>query len=1526
MQRLLGRLTMLVLLTAGAAAQRGRHVLFLVGESEYGAARTIPALAREWEERLGIVAHVRSAAGRELPALDGLEQMDALVLFLRRRDATQEQLARLDAWLAAGGPTLALRTTSHAFEDALDWFPPRFGGHYKGHAPNDAGTRTALAAWELAHPVLRGVPRSLNLARGGTYHAQPLQSGARALVFGRSGELPAQPVAWTFGEHRFYTSLGTREDFEQDGFRLLLANALLWSLGAEVSADGAFGTRPPPTEEARLDLPAPPPLRAPAGALVLFDGAHLDAWRHWDPSTAPPAIRLEARADTSAGAPMPNNASWRVVGRALVARPGFGDALTKDAFGDVHFHADFLLPAAPELPADFRGASGVYVAGRFEVQLAASGGEPLSTTSCGAIGGQLPPLRDACGPPGAWQTLDVTYTQRPGAPAFVSVWLNDVLVQDRVALTEHSPGGFRAPLPGARGADAAARFSTAPGEASRALDFGQESFALSARFRSRRSGTLAAKCPPEGEWAPDAKALFLRGGRLVYDIGWVGALTSERIWNDGRWHTVVLTSDRGLARLYVDGALEGERAGFRADDEAGFVFKTGAANDNFGGAYDGDLGPVRFYADGVTQAQAAALSRGTAAGDVPSFEWQPHGALADSPLPCADDALRGPFRMQADCAEVRFANIWVKPLEEVDHAGLIATWDEVARARGERVYAGICNQCHGADGTKTANPAARPFALGVLENGSDPFSLFRTVSDGFKDMPSHDLLPADERYDVIHYLREAFLRDSNPTQYFAVSDAYLNSLPKGRLRRAPRPDLSVERDFGPALASQLGDDVGACLTIKLDGRTTFAYDLQTLRSPGAWVEGFLDLSRTQHVQQRGEGNPTPEGRVLAGLEGYGFGHEQRLQLPEGARPPRGLLPTDWLDYHGHYVHGDAVVLAYAIDGREVLERPGVDRASGLPALTHRLRIGPGAAPLVLALGRVGEEARVMTSAWPAAAELREARSILAVDGGSPLPAAYVPGGPFVAAALVDGPGSLALQEGHLTLRIEPSREAHEYFIIRALGSSEREWRAFKLLVDSRRAEPPPPSPTTLTVGGPARWEGELVTQGKLGRPLNGYALDTLTLPAENPWNAWLRTSALDFFEDGRAAVCTLGGDVWIVSGIDAELEELRWRRFAAGMFEPLGLRVVDDVVYVTCRDRITRLHDLNGDGEANFYESFFADPDVSTNFHAFNFDLQTDAEGRFYYAKSGQYTDFALPGAVLQVARDGRRHAVWCTGLRTPNGMGMSPDGRPLVSDNQGNWVPASKVSLSRKGGFYGVFKAVDTNTPGNQTRDDFDRPALWMPQSLDSSSGGQLWVDDARFGPLAGRYLHTSFGKGWMYPMWIEQDTEQGGAYRLPLQFAGGIQRLRVNPADGQVYATGLSGWQGPPGGSDGCLQRVRYVGGGLHLLEGRVQRGGVALTFSGDLAAETTALERVKLKRWNYRWARSYGSAHHSLARDGAQGEDAVALMGLQVLSDERTLMVMFEQVPCDQLELELEVLARDGSTFASKVYLTVNVVPER
>ena len=231
-------------------------------------------------------------------------------------------------------------------------------------------------------------------------------------------------------------------------------------------------------------------------------------------------------------------------------------------------------------------------------------------------------------------------------------------------------------------------------------------------------------------------------------------------------------------------------------------------------------------------------------------------------------------------------------------------------------------------------------------------------------------------------------------------------------------------------------------------------------------------------------------------------------------------------------------------------------------------------------------------------------------------------------------------------------------------------------------------------GGPPIWKQPIVTQGQLGKGDGPYVVDTITAPETNPYDAWMRFSGFDFFKDGhRAAICTLSGDVWIVDGIDESLSHLTWKRFATGLFQPLGLKIVNDEIYVLGRDQITRLHDLNGDGEADFYENFNNDCQVSKGFHEFAHDLQVDSKGNFYYAKgspvkaggNGFETITDDAGCIMKVSPDGLKMEVSATGLRAPNGMSMGPHDEITVSDNQGTWVPACRISFVTKGAFLGV-------------------------------------------------------------------------------------------------------------------------------------------------------------------------------------------------------------------------------------------------
>ena len=415
-----------------------KKIFFLIGEDEYHSARTIPPFAEQVAGELGCEAVLSVGVEEDPLDLSGLDDAALLVMAVRFRNPTPEQLRQLHDWFASGRPAVGLRTTSHAFSNARGWCPDYFGGHYMSHAPNPQGQLAVTYPAASSHPIVRDLPRVTEMGYGGTYNAVPLADTASPLMFGKTAELPAEPVAWinryTPSSRVFFTSLGSAEHFEVAMFTQLLRNAIVWCL--DPGAPDSVAEKP-----ASGVLP-PPPRRPPHSATVLFTGAPLQGWQHWDPGRQPPGMRLDPRAESTAGGQRFDAGRWSAAGSVLTAVPGYGDICSEARFGAHRLHLDFQLPREPEwVPGTLRGTGGVFVAGRYEIELRGPAPDSAPEYRCGALNGLKAPDVDAAGAPGAWQELEVEYTPA-GDGGRVSVWLNGSRIHHEVAVTEPTPRGF----------------------------------------------------------------------------------------------------------------------------------------------------------------------------------------------------------------------------------------------------------------------------------------------------------------------------------------------------------------------------------------------------------------------------------------------------------------------------------------------------------------------------------------------------------------------------------------------------------------------------------------------------------------------------------------------------------------------------------------------------------------------------------------------------------------------------------------------------------------------------------------------------------------------------------------------------------------------------------------------------------------------------------------------------------------------------------------------------------------------------
>ncbi len=542
----------------------------------------------------------------------------------------------------------------------------------------------------------------------------------------------------------------------------------------------------------------------------------------------------------------------------------------------------------------------------------------------------------------------------------------------------------------------------------------------------------------------------------------------------------------------------------------------------------------------------------------------------------------------------------------------------------------------------------------------------------------------------------------------------------------------------------------------------------------------------------------------------------------------------------------------------------------------------------------------------------------------------------------------------------------------------------------------------LTEGGPARWPEPVVTTGELSKDTtSAYVVDTIKLPDPNPWGAPMFVGGFDFFERGTgnaergkaadsppsafraprsalwdAAVCTFHGDVFLVSGLDDKLEHVTWKRFATGLYHALGLKIVNGEIYVTCRDGIWRLRDLNGDGECDFYEAFNFDVKMTKSFHEFVFDLQTDPAGNFYFAKAGPVKNggrgfdqtMAHHGSLFRVSPDGGKFEVIATGFRAPNGIGVGPHGELTSGDNEGTWTPVCKINWIRPGGFYGVVPLSHRDPLPTS----YDPPLCWLPKRVDNSGGGQVWAPEGeRWGPWGGKMLHLSYGQAALYGVLMEEagtrnaergtrKTEarelsafrappsalaQGGVTKFPLQFQSGIMRARFSPADGQLYVAGLRGWQ-TSGLKNGCLQRVRYTGAETRMpIELHVKKDGLELRFTTSLDTQSARdPENWHLEQWRYLWSAAYGSpelstetdpetpaepgkdgaAQFTKAQMGKSQHDPVTVKSVTIGTDDRTVFLEIPGLkPVMQMSIKYDLKTAEGKELRGEVVNTIHAL---
>jgi hypothetical protein len=748
-----------------------------------------------------------------------------------------------------------------------------------------------------------------------------------------------------------------------------------------------------------------------------------------------------------------------------------------------------------------------------------------------------------------------------------------------------------------------------------------------------------------------------------------------------------------------------------------------------------------------------------------------------------------------------------------------------------------------------------------------------------------------------------------------------------------------EMDYGRFLSATFNNAEGkttfdrkGCATnkgiaIKLgqgtDTAATALFDTELCRMAGGWLDGWLKL---KGVAFDGAHGPNPQPAESAALvfqtdpgpgwsRGSDFGDPRPIPTgPGAAKIPLGPLPRDWAKYTGLYWSGENVVLAYSVGAAEVLESPALENADGRPFITRTFNvIARGTVPTQLLVAN-GERA-----------ELNADKKIVTLAPDSKTPDARV----FI--GVIGAPAGAAwdMRDDRVALKL-PAFAGNEMFKVIYFRGGAADAGTFASAVN-QIAKPAPLAP--LLKGGASHWPQVVTTKGVPGKSdVNAaFVVDAITPPVDNPYKAWIRFAGVDFFKDGRAALCTWSGDVWIASGLDESLSAIQWRRHASGLFQALGLKIVDEKIYVLGRDQITRLHDLNNDGEADFYENFNNDVQVTPGFHEFALDLHTDLAGNFYFCKGGPVNPGGRGwgplsdhnGAMLRVSKDGQKLDVFATGVRAPNGMGIGPQGQITCGDNQGTWVPACYVHLVKQGDFISVADLAHRA----EKPTDYGRHICFFPMDVDNSGGAQVWVTSDKWGPMKDRLLHLSYGQASLLAILPEtvNGQVQGGAVKLPVNFETGTMRGRFHPVDGQLYICGLRGWQ-TKGSKDAAFYRVRYTGKPVHLQSSlRVTDKGIHIGFFNPVDPTTAGdAGNYSIQQYNYRWTQDYGSAEYKVSNPQEKGRDDVEIKAVKVAPDHKSVFLEVAGLqPVMQMRIKMNLTSADGVPLPKEITNTINAV---
>ncbi|MEL6986995.1 MAG: family 16 glycoside hydrolase, partial [Bacteroidota bacterium] len=438
-----------------------------------------------------------------------------------------------------------------------------------------------------------------------------------------------------------------------------------------------------------------------------------------------------------------------------------------------------------------------------------------------------------------------------------------------------------------------------------------------------------------------------------------------------------------------------------------------------------------------------------------------------------------------------------------------------------------------------------------------------------------------------------------------------------------------------------------------------------------------------------------------------------------------------------------------------------------------------------------------------------------------------------------------------------------------------------------------------------------------------------TLNQARPYDFLPKVGGLDFMPDGRLVVCTWdpAGAVYLVSDHkNPNPQDIKVKKIASGLAEPLGIKVVDNKIYVLQKQELTELVDNNGDDIIDEYNTISNQWRTSANFHEFAFGL--DYKDGFFYATlataiepGGASTNPQIPdrGKVAKINRATGEVEFIAHGLRTPNGIGRGVDGELFVADNQGDWLPSSKIVHVKEDAWYGS-RSVDFVGTANLKE---TKPVVWLPQDeIGNSPSTPSYIND---GPYKGQMIHGEVTHGGVKRVFVEKvnGEYQGAVFRFIQGLEAGVNRIVWSP-DGELYVGGIGNpgnwaqsrklWYG--------LQRLKYnEKSTFEMLAVRAKSNGIEIEFTEPLKeGDGWNKSDYEIKQWQYVPTINYGGPK--------VGEKDLNILSVNVSEDRKRVFLELQGMQEDRVVyvhlLKQFVSAAGNQMWSTEAWYTMNSIP--